>query len=208
MRSHRTDSKTRGSRKLALVVLTLALGASWVSIATASRQTPPPLPPQAADIARQAGKAPQALSVERITPAQFRANAAHPGAVTEGTPPGQSTRRLASSLAVYCWNTVAAHGWDVYPFDRHVQQHTSWCGNYGGTLTARTTFTTHSSNLCGGHDDYNFRISGGIGYTSVYAESGAYFDCPLGAIYSGHYRDWIDVWYNTQGGAWILNYGQ
>jgi hypothetical protein len=154
-----------------LVVIALALGAS-------ASAAPPPLPPQAAEIAREAGKAPLPLSVRPATPAEVARAFARPGADSEGTPPGRTLARRAAADAISCWFAEPSYTWESWsPWKRTVTQHTYWCGYWAGAITARTTWTTADSWLCS-HDSYNFKLGGGIGYSWVYVESGGNFSCP------------------------------
>jgi hypothetical protein len=193
------------------ITVLLALAVPLVVVGVAGADVPrPPLPPEAAAVAQQAGHTPIGLTVRAATPAEAARAAAMPGAETEGQPPTRvGFKRRSLQASVYCWNATAPHSWDWWPYDRHVYQHTYWCGYWAGALTYRSTYTTANSPLCGVHDIYNYRVSGGMGYSSVYVESGAYFDCPTPVPWiTVHYRDWERVWYNTQGGAWILDWGE
>jgi hypothetical protein len=188
----------------ALVVLIALAGAATAAAA------PPPLPPQAAEIAREAGKSPVPLPVRPATPAEVARAFERPGADSEGAPPGRTfagTRRAAE--AIYCWFAEPSHTWESWsPWQRTVTQHTYWCGSWGGAITARTTWTTADAWLCS-HDTYNFKLGGGIGYSWVYVESGGNFSCPTSIPWvTLHVRDWLRVYYITQGAAWILDWGE
>ncbi len=192
-----------------LVVVALAALSSGVAGAA-----PPQLPPQAAEIARQAGQVPVPVAARPATPAEVRRAFAHPhpGQETEGTPPADTTRtflRRATDAAVYCWFFEPSMTWEGWsPWSRKVTQHTYLCGQWAGAITARTTWTTADAALCS-HDAYNYKVGGGISYSWVYVESGGYFSCPTAIPWvTLHVRDWFRVYYVTQGGAWILESGE
>jgi hypothetical protein len=192
--------------KALVAMLALSVSLSSVSGASADKGgNPKPLPPEQAKAKMDAPGPPPMVNVQPATRGELIAASKRPGADTEGIVPF-STRRFAA--LEYCWYAVATKGWGDWPYTRYVHQNTWWCAYWGEALTARTTYTTTDSALCGAHDTYNYKVSGGIGYGSVYVESGSYFDCytPIPWI-TLHSHNWLRVWYGNQGGAWILDWG-
>jgi hypothetical protein len=192
----------RGITVAFMVLVALALA---TSVAGGAANPPRPLPPEQAKAKMDAPGPPPTVSVRAATRGELIAASKRPGADTEGVIPSSTSRFAALE---YCWYATASKGWGDWPYDRYVHQHTWWCGYWAGALTARTTYTTADSTLCASHDIYNFKVSGGLGYSSVYVESGAYFDCytPVPWV-TLHSRNWLRVYYNSQGGAWILDWG-
>lgn len=191
--------------KRGIAALALAVAASWVSVASAGwhHQVSPakPLPPQAAQAAIDAvGQ--HSASVHQVSVAEAMQAAHRPGAVTEGS---LGARRLASALGTLCFSGSVSAKWGTWPYDQHVTDHTYWCAVYGGYITYRSTYVTHSGSLCSGSGDYSFRINGGVNYQYVYYESGAYFNCPTTIPWVNVNRhDWLHILVDAWGSLTVV----
>src|SRR5436190_426470 len=78
-----------------------------------------------------------------------------------------------------------------------IHLHTTWCGTRaGGYITSRSSWTSHDTTFCSGSGDYANHVSGGVGYSSVTVEGGAYFACPTGIPWlETHWHVWEQIWY-------------
>jgi hypothetical protein len=187
-----------------------ALAALLLAAAGSAQGAPPPGTPSSPEEAQAlAAAAPDhaaQASVRRASVGEARAAAQQPGAVTEGSldteaPSVLGARSLARATATYCWSGQVSMQWGTWPYDQHVYDHTYWCAVYGSYITYRSTNVTHGSNLCSGSGDYSFRISGGVGYSSVTIEAGAYFNCPTTIPWININRhDWLHDKYTAWGG--------
>ena len=197
-----------------------AAAAVLLVTAGAAQGAPPaggPPTPSSPDEAKAlaATKHPADVTVRRASIAEARAAAQQPGADTEGSlDPGvgalSAQRGLMSrqrALAIYCWSATIRGYWGTWPYEQKVYDHTYWCGYYGGSLTYRTTNVTHGSTLCDGSGDYSFRLAGGIPYSWVEVEAGAYFSCPTTIPWiTIHRHDWLHDYYNTWGTAYAYDW--
>ena len=188
-------------RKVLMTAVLLALSA-----ATATAAPPPDVP--GAALAGGAG--------HRITPEAALADARIPGAIVEvasGLTLRQAvgldqTRRLSRRLAATgCWNMSASQDWDFYPFDRHLNDYTSWCGS-GGVLTYRSSHFTQTQTLCQPKGTYAYKLAGGAGETYVAWQEGGTWGCATPIPWVTLYQtDWMNIYVNGGGAYWIYERG-
>lgn len=196
----------------ALILLALAAGVA-VPGASANNAAPPAL---TADQAQAAGMTLTIGVLRRATGDEALAAARIPGAMTEVAPgltPRQAVgldpvRRLARRLSTTdCWNAGDGVTWDYWPYDRHLNDSTYWCGN-GGVITYRSSHASQSQNLCSPQGTYGYKIVGGAGETYVAWREGGNWACPSAFPWITFYpNDWMDIYANGSGGYWVYESG-
>jgi hypothetical protein len=182
-------------RRVLSIIGVLAATGSFAASAAAD----PPLPPQAAP---QAHEAIAGLS-HQVSIAEARAAAHRPGAVTEGSLPetSRSLQRRSDTDGTICVFASPRDQWGTWPEDKVVYQNTYWCFR-GGLIAYRSTTVTLSSTLCTTHNPYQFRVDGGVGYSTVTVQGGGSFTCPTPIPWVNlNYNEWSQ-WQYANGGLY------
>jgi hypothetical protein len=190
----------KGKSILGIVVVALALAAPGFASAT---KAPKPLTPDQAQAAASAVSTdvPYVLASGPESPATAAQTASQPGTLVEV---GSAATAAAASG---CWYFVVSFSWGIFPYQQKLYDHTTTCGN-GSTLTYRSTSVTHGTTLCDGSGDYSFKTFGGVGYSSVTIEVGAYYACPTTIPYiTIHTHHWMHDHYTAWGTAAALSWG-
>jgi hypothetical protein len=119
---------------------------------------------------------------------------------------GSDTAETASAT---CWSNVWTFQHGTWPQQQVVNLHTTWCGTgSGGYITSRSSWTSHDTTFCSGSGDYANVVSGGVGYSSVTVEGGAYFACPTGIPWlETHWHVWEQIWYGPGGSSHAVAWG-
>jgi hypothetical protein len=119
---------------------------------------------------------------------------------------GSETAETASAT---CWSNVWTFQHGIWPQQQVVNLHTTWCGTgAGGYITSRSSWTSHETTFCSGSGDYANKVAGGVGYSSVTVEGGAYFACPTGIPWlETHWHVWEQIWYGPGGGSHAVAWG-
>jgi hypothetical protein len=147
---------------------------------------------------------------QAISPEEALAASNVPGAETEVLSPAlaaeSATDVVATAAASTCWYITWNHSHGTWPYDQHISLHTTWCGN-GSWITSRSSWTSHDETLCDGHDAYARKILGGVGYSSVTVEGGAYFSCPTTIPWiTIHTHVWEQIKYTARGSSWAVDW--
>jgi len=98
----------------------------------------------------------------------------------------------------------------TWPYNQETYLHVSWCGKGGrsGRITYRNMWTTHNGNLCSGYGDYANVVSGGVGYSQITIEGGAYFSCPTTIPWvTIHKHRWMQVRFFPDGYSTAIAWG-
>jgi len=98
----------------------------------------------------------------------------------------------------------------TWPYNQETYLHVSWCGKGGrsGTITYRNMWTTHNGNLCSGYGDYANVVSGGVGYSQITIEGGAYFSCPTTIPWvTIHKHRWMQIRFFPDGSSRAIAWG-
>jgi hypothetical protein len=160
---------------------------------------PKPLPPDQANALASAPGDPAVVSVHPVTKKEALSQSQGPGWVTDVPVETAATTTATAAATEYCASGTVYKNWGLWPYGRSVTDHTYWCYVYNNRITYRSTYvTTGGGPLCGGHDQYNFRISGGTGYRYVFIEAGAYFGC-TSTIGTLNYHQWLHDEYDVFG---------
>ena len=137
-------------------------------------------------------------------------------AIAEGIPerdvPDESVL-AASNFAVAaagggCWQQSWHHRAGLWPYDRHIWQQTTWCGN-GSMITSRSSVgwpgTGPACNTNWGPDTW--RAGGGAGYTSVDVTTRGGFSCNVPPLGNLQFWLWMTIRYYPWGGSAAAGYG-
>ena len=149
--------------------------------------------------------------IQAISPEEAFAASQLAGAETEFFSPALAADSATGTAAVAtatstCWYITWNHSHGTWPYDQHISLHTSWCGN-GSWITSRSSWTSHDETLCDGHDAYTHKILGGVGYSSVTVEGGAYFSCPTTIPWiTIHTHVWEQIKYTAWGSSWAVDW--
>ncbi len=98
----------------------------------------------------------------------------------------------------------------TWPYNQETYLHVTWCGKGGraGTIRYRTMWTTHNGNLCSGSGDYANVVSGGVGYSQITIEGGAYFACPTAIPWvTIHKHRWMQIRFFPDGYSTAVAWG-
>jgi hypothetical protein len=98
----------------------------------------------------------------------------------------------------------------TWPYNQETYLHFIWCGKGGrsGTITFRNMWTTHNGNLCSGYGDYAGVVSGGVGYSQITIEGGAYFTCPTAIPWIAiHKHRWMQIRFFPDGYSTAIAWG-
>jgi hypothetical protein len=184
-----------------VVLIALAVGARVAAAAPPAGEIgpPSPLPPEAAAALSHAPPQLTQGPTIRATAAQALAAAKQAGAKQEGNPGGGDP----------CWQNTWSVQFGYWPYHQIVNLTTYWCSDWlGGPLSYRSSNTTLDGLLCGWSNPYDYRVSGGLGYTTVTVEGGGDFACQTAVpwiVY--HYHRWERIEYSTWGGSWAVAWG-
>jgi hypothetical protein len=168
------------------------LGAlALVLVANGGAADPAPLAPDQAEAAANTGPThPMSVDGMPVSPEQV-------AAATGETPAPKSP----------CWYTESLWTqWGTWPYQQRVTEYRYWCANgLGGPQTTRTSSVHLGGSLCSHHDPWQWRVSGGNGYTWTVVRTGGTFDCPTAIPWiTLHYDRWQDWSCNTWGNcAWV-----
>ena len=182
------------------------------------------VPVAAADIQPAPTVAAAAGLAQRISPQAALAAASVPGATIE-IAPGLTLRQavgldpmkrptiagtatVTSAATTQCWIYGDGRSWDWWPFDRHLNDTTTWCGGAGGVLTYRSSHFTQDQTLCNPNGTYAYVLTGGAGQTYVAWREGGYWSCASALPYvTFHADDWMSLYVNGSGGYTIYEKG-
>lgn len=197
------------------VLFAIAVIAAFAVPAASAAGIPQPVP----------GVAVAAGTAHRISPEAALAASTVPGAITE-VAPGLTLRQAVgldsakrpsvvagvttatTAATTQCWIYGDGKSWDFWPFDRHLNDTTSWCGSANGILTYRSSHFTQDQTLCAPNGTYAYVLSGGAGQTYVGWREGGYWSCASVLPYvTFHADDWMSLYLNGSGGYVIYEKG-
>lgn len=107
-----------------------------------------------------------------------------------------------------CWQQSWHHRAGLWPYDRHIWQQTTWCGN-GSVITSRSSVgwpgTGPACNPNWGPDTW--RAGGGAGSTSVDVSTRGGFGCTIASLGNLQFWLWMTIRYYPWGGSAAAGYG-
>jgi hypothetical protein len=179
-------------RKLAALAALATLGAG--ALCGGASADPAPLPPDQAEAAVNSGMThPASVTGIVISPAEVALATGEPAAAPLPDSP--------------CWYTESLWTqWGTWPYQQRVTEYRYWCANgWGGPQTTRTSSVHLGSTLCSHHDPWQWRVSGGNGFTWTVVRTGGSFDCPTAIpwviIHTDRWQDWsCNTWGNC---SWV-----
>ena len=107
-----------------------------------------------------------------------------------------------------CWQQAWHHRAGLWPYDRHIWQQTTWCGN-GSLITSRSsvgwpgTGPACSSNW----GPQTWKAGGGAGYSSVDVTTQGGFSCNIAYLGNLQYWLWMTIRYYPWGDSAVAGYG-
>ena len=107
-----------------------------------------------------------------------------------------------------CWQQTWHHHAGLWPYDRHIWQQTTWCGN-GSMITSRSSVdwpgTGPACYTNWGPDTW--RAGGGAGYSSVDVTTRGGFSCNVALLGNLQFWLWMTIRYYPWGGSAAAGYG-
>lgn len=107
-----------------------------------------------------------------------------------------------------CWQQSWHHRAGLWPYDRHIWQQTTWCGD-GNVITSRSSVgwpgTGPACSANWGPDTW--RAGGGAGYTSVDVSTRGGFSCNVPPLGNLQFWLWMTIRYYPGGGSAAAGYG-
>lgn len=107
-----------------------------------------------------------------------------------------------------CWQQSWHHHAGLWPYDRHIWQQTTWCGD-GSTITSRSSVGWPGTGpACGtSWGPSTWKAGGGAGYSSVDVTTRGGFSCNVVNLGSLSYWLWMTVRYYPWGSSAVAGYG-
>lgn len=106
-----------------------------------------------------------------------------------------------------CWQQTWHHRAGLWPYERHIWQQTTWCGN-GSTITSRSSVGWPGTGpACSTNwGPSTWKAGGGAGYSSVDVSTRGGFSCtlPIGNL---QFWLWMTIRYYPWGGSALAGYG-
>lgn len=219
-------------RKWQVVISASVAALMAFALASAGVAAPPPSkqqalkqysPAQLQALAATPGSAtvPTSGQAQQVSAASVLDAAAQPGAVVEKAPgltdiqatgaaptvggAVSSTDAVAAASPV-CWHQTFSYRWGTWPQFQDVFENRDWCGYLGGEQTYRVSNVNGGTFTCDWNQAYEYKVSGGNGYTWTVVRSGAHFSCPTGIPWINlHFDHWMEWSANTWGNYSFVN---
>jgi hypothetical protein len=192
----------------AAILVAIAVALSPASAAAKPPSTPKPPEPREVQRLFESGGGARILaervaSVEEVAAVASAAEGlSAPAALARvtGVPEGAA----AIAAAVTCRWVEYSLSRGVFPYRRWVVGQTYWCYRYGADITYRSSNTSaRVDGVCSGSNPREWRVGGGVGYSSVVVHHEADFSCATPWWYRLNDTLWMQATFNSYGNAWL-----
>ncbi len=157
-------------------------------------------------------KASAEFAPERVSHRALTRQEAIASGLPEADVPEESVMAAAafavSAAAGGCWQQAWHHHAGLWPYDRHIWQQTTWCGN-GSTITSRSSVSWPGTGpACGTNwGPSTWKAGGGAGYSSVDVSTRGGFSCNVAFLGNMQFWLWMTVRYYPWGSSALAGYG-